>query len=417
MSAAYAPALSGHAGSTACATATTSRDLRDRRSFVVGVVIGAVVGAPGWRVWSLQRVFFFGLANPSAWPPPDVVDPAKEDPLRSLTPSLALTLLAITSPALAQGTDLSLGWQRDVGAAGLRPAAIACARDRVFVLSEHVLRSGGEEYPTTFRIWSRDGVIEAAPPPPGTSPSQVSVTPDGHLFATHYAYDPLSAQPTRIAHWDGTSWAVLDLVSPDGAPLHTAVNGILALDAEHVYLVASAGTIARLEGTRFVAYSAGTWRDLESIAGRDPRDLYVSVAGAAPLHWDGTSFSPVTVDGPTTSVFMTARGALWAFTEYAWRERTPSGWVVPALASEEDRLVHLTRPDVMFDSRVGLVLGSGATLAVQFESGWVRTLLSWFPDQGCATDSELVLMTRGREEFGGARPEIHEPGDIFYWPL
>ncbi len=338
--------------------------------------------------------------------------------MRSLTWCGAIALLAFAPRVLAQGADLSSGWRREAGAAGVRPAALACSRDSAFVLSEHVLRTGGVEYPSTLRTWSHGIASEAPSPPDGTSHTNLTASPEGHLFAVHYAYDPDSGPgPTRVARWDGTSWAVLDLSSPDGAPLHIAVNDILALDAEHVYLVADSGTIARLEGTRFVAYSAGTWRNLTAIAGRDPRDLYVAVAGAAPLHWDGTSFSPVAVDGRTTSVFVTARGALWAFSDYEWRERKPSGWVVPPLTSDEDATLHLTRPDVMFDSRVGLVLGSAATIAVQFDSGWAASRLPWFPEAGCATDSEMILMTRGREAWGGAGPEIHEPGDLLLRPL
>lgn len=54
-----------------------------------------------------------------------------------------------------------------------------------------------------------------------------------------------------------------------------------------------------------------------------------------------------------------------------------------------DPMIRPTRPDVMFDSRVGLVLGSAATIAVQFESGWAASRLPWFLQAGCATDSEI----------------------------
>jgi len=72
-----------------------------------------------------------------------------------------------------------------------------------------------------------------------------------------------------------------------------AMWGTSATDA---WLVGSAGTIQRWDGSAFTSVTSPTTQDLDAVNGTGARDIYASGVNGAIVHWDGTSWKAESAD-------------------------------------------------------------------------------------------------------------------------
>jgi hypothetical protein len=335
-----------------------------------------------------------------------------------------LTLLGmfVSSSLRAQDAEwLGPRWVAERGAAGPDPFGVACSRTKVFVVEQSSLErapSGtGYEGHTRVRVWDGQRVRELPLLEDDYQGNQAVASPAGHLYL------PTGRSgPTRVAHFDGARWTILPVLDPSGRPYALGFPTIRVFDEAHIYITGE-GSIARLEGDHFVAYSAGTRRELYGIDGRSPRDLWVAGDFGTVLHWDGTTFTtvPIDTDDTLSDVMVTANGDVWVSSNMGMFVRRRGVWSRGNPQPEAIRVNgNWTMPDgtppqfFRFQSRAGFVSLDDDVVTVGGANGWTTEVRGWSLVGGCATATQLVIVGHGAE---GATSGVSRPADLLHRPL
>ena len=122
----------------------------------------------------------------------------------------------------------------------------------------------------------------------------------------------------EIYHYDGAAWSPSP--APEGVDLLVWVHG---LGPELAYTVGTAGSAARWNGRVWERLDTGTTQDLWGIFCVSSDDIWV--VGGEPdvgppliLHYDGTSFSPVSLDPAENSRDATTLFKVWGIDGKLW---------------------------------------------------------------------------------------------------
>jgi len=313
--------------------------------------------------------------------------------------ALTLVLVFALAFALAAGAHaqqpppasaLPAPWRAVHAGALTDLVAITCTRDHAYA------RSWGG------RVASFDGSTwTALPELPGSQ--------QGHTYGTAIAAAPTGEVFTEasgtIAAWDGHAWTSLAL---DGWTQYEPIGGVFAASATDVY-VTGRGKIARRNGAHFVAYDAGTWRELTEVAGTGSADLWTSGQGGTIQHWDGAHWTRAAT-GAANDVWYGGLLEVSATDVWAWRDaprfaRASHGGNTPAVLHFDGHA--WTAADDGLDGEIAAVAGdvdgvyavTTNGVAHRTNGAWVTELHSAErgPDAaeligGCTTAHALIVV-------------------------
>ena len=210
---------------------------------------------------------------------------------------LSATLLAfvvgtISSAVAAQSIDsLPNGWSlhRKIG---ISPNEVACGPNRAFA-----------------RSWFGD--VSVFDGKTWTKLPSLSDSTQGRAYGTKLAVsrsDEVFVEASgRIAHFDGQNWSLITMPDWQG-PI-----GAMAVLPTGELLVAGRGRIGLREGNVIKSYDAGTWRELNGIAGSNLSDLWTVGQGGTVMRRTRQGWTRLAT---STSVWL--RGLLVASPTDVW---------------------------------------------------------------------------------------------------
>jgi hypothetical protein len=108
-------------------------------------------------------------------------------------------------------------------------------------------------------------------------------------------------------HWDGAAWTRSDT---GGMPSIRAVSG---QGADAVWAVADHGAVARWDGSTWVSTTAGTDNSLRAVWVGGPDDLWTAAYPGTLQHWNGSAWSTGTsITQPINGLWGSAPNDIWA---------------------------------------------------------------------------------------------------------
>jgi hypothetical protein len=139
---------------------------------------------------------------------------------------------------------------------------------------------------------------------------------------------------TLILHWNGTTWSRVGSPSPNASDF---LAGVTATSASNAWAAGFTTTAGGVDRTLVLRWNGTTWRQASSPSpgGSGKNDRLVGVTATSPgnawavgsagaasprpliLHWDGTSWQPVSQPRPApgntlNAVAASAPGSAWA---------------------------------------------------------------------------------------------------------
>jgi hypothetical protein len=111
-------------------------------------------------------------------------------------------------------------------------------------------------------------------------------------FAGSGAEESEVAQRSVIEPCPTAQWCIES--PPAGVPSNTMLHAVFALDENDVFAVGNDGTILRrVNGNDWFAMASGTTSNLRSVWGSSASDVWAGGVSGTLLHYDGTSWSPI----------------------------------------------------------------------------------------------------------------------------
>jgi len=143
-----------------------------------------------------------------------------------------------------------------------------------------------------------DGVILKVTADLMPQPTAVSGTIEGLWAASDT--DVWAVGGAAVLHFDGASWSRL----PDSS---AALHAVWGSGPDDVWLVGDQGTVFRWGASGAVRVPAGTASSLRAVGGRSPSDVWIGGVNFL-AHWDGTAFTPSSVNATVTGIWGDSAG-------------------------------------------------------------------------------------------------------------
>jgi len=222
-----------------------------------------------------------------------------------LTAALAVALGAALTAGRAPAQEVARlpgGWtlHRKIAAS---PNAVACGGSRAFI----------RDWSGRVTVLNKDGGWSPLPPIPGSQEGRTY----GRTLAASPRTDELFVEASgRIAHWDGRGWSLLELPGWQGP-----IGALAALPSGDL-VVAGRGRIGLRQGRAISSYDAGTWRELNAIAGTSLTDLWTAGQGGTVMRRDQGGWQRMATGSDAwLGGLLVAAGGAWAWTVAPGRGR------------------------------------------------------------------------------------------------
>ena len=139
------------------------------------------------------------------------------------------------------------------------------------------------------------------------------------------ARDDVWAVADSIAHWDGSSWSVLDVPN---LPTMAYLHGVWGSQSVDVWAVGDGGMIFHWDGTAWSNVQSPTANTLRAVWGSGPSDVWAAGDSGTIVHWDGQAWTS-SASGTTArlrGVWTAGANNAWATGDDGLRRWNGSAW-------------------------------------------------------------------------------------------
>ncbi len=146
-----------------------------------------------------------------------------------------------------------------------------------------------------------------------------------------------------LFHFDGDAWTQADL--PATAAAKIAMYKLWGTASDDVWACGMGGVLIHFDGDAWTAVDSGTDRDLFTVAGTGPDDVYAvgGVGNGQIQHWDGSAWSDQTPAFSPDFNGVSARGARAAVvgrTGSVWARKSDGTWMEDPRGRATDKDLH-----------------------------------------------------------------------------